>query len=698
MIEHPPLKHWDLQRDTEDIVWLGLDREGEALNSLNSDVLLELGILLDGLTIDLPAGLVIYSKKSSGFIAGADIREFDHQKDLAAAKAGIESAQDLFEKLENLPCPTVASIHGFCLGGGLELALACDYRVAQDSSNTRIGFPEIQLGIFPGFGGTARSIRLLGGRKALELILTARTLKARAAKSIGLIDQVVPEHRSLRWAARKAIVQQPHGQQRKSRSVGKLEKLTSAPGIRHALANIMKRQVAKKARPEHYPAPYVLIDLWCKVGNNFNALLAGEADHVSELLMGEVSTNLRRVFRLQEQLKALGKPDDSTQINQLHWKPRRVHVVGAGVMGGDIAAWCALSGLEVTLQDREIDYVEVAIKRAEKLFNKKLRTRALVTAAKSRLIADVAGNGIARADIIIEAIFENLNAKQKLFIDIEQKAPADAVLATNTSAIPLAEIASGLRQPSRLIGLHFFNPVAKMPLVEVVRDDHTAESIIKKGCIFTNLIRKYPLPVKSAPGFLVNRVLAPYMLEALNLEEEGHSITTIDEAAELFGMPMGPVELVDTVGLDVAINVVAKLAPDNTPAQEKLQALIDQGKLGKKSGEGFYQWKQGKPTKEKPSDQVALDILGERLIEPLLNECLECLDQGIVSNADLLDAGVIFGTGFAPFRGGPLHYLESLNLSPQNPEQPDSIHPNLTPSHLKQGSPEYASAIDKGQS
>ena len=689
MIEHPPLKHWDLQRDAEGIAWLGLDREGEALNSLNSDVLLELGILLDGLEIDLPLGLVIYSKKPSGFIAGADIREFDHQTDSAAAKAGIESAQDLFDKLENLPCPTVASIHGFCLGGGLELALACDYRVAQDSSSTRIGFPEIQLGIFPGFGGTARSIRLLGGRKALELILTARMLKARAAKSVGLIDQVVPEHRSLRWAARKAIIQQ-----RKSCSVGKLEKLTSSPGIRHGLAKIMKRQVGKKARPEHYPAPYVLIDLWCKVGSNFNALLAGEADHVSELLMGQVSTNLRRVFRLQEQLKALGKPDDSNNTqsnsaqNNTHWKPRRVHVVGAGVMGGDIAAWCALSGLEVTLQDREIDYVEVAIKRAEKLFNKKLRTRALVTAAKSRLIADVAGNGIARADIIIEAIFENLNAKQKLFIDIEQKAPADAVLATNTSAIPLAEIASGLQQPNRLIGLHFFNPVAKMPLVEVVRDDHTAESIIKKGCIFTNLIRKYPLPVKSAPGFLVNRVLAPYMLEALNLEEEGHSVTTIDEAAELFGMPMGPVELVDTVGLDVAINVVTKLAPDNTTAQEKLQSLIDQGKLGKKSGEGFYQWKQGKPTKEKPSDQVALDILGERLIEPLLNECLECLDQGIVSNADLLDAGVIFGTGFAPFRGGPLHYLESLNLSPQNSEQQDSI----------QGRPEYASATDEGQS
>jgi len=657
MIKHPPLKHWDLQRDAEGIAWLGLDREGETVNSLNSDVLLELDILLDSLAIDLPTGLVIFSKKDTGFIAGADIREFDQQQDPAAAKAGIEMAQDLFDKLEQLPCPTVASIQGFCLGGGLELSLACDYRVALDSDSTRLGFPEIQIGIFPGFGGTARSIRLLGGRKALELILSARMLKARAAKSIGLIDQVVPKHSSLRWAARKAIVQN-----RKSRPVSKLEKLTSSPGIRHALAKVMKAQVAKKARPEHYPAPYALIDLWCKVGSNFNALLDGEAELVSELLMGEVSTNLRRVFHLQEQLKALGKTDTNTgtNTNTTGWKARRVHVVGAGVMGGDIAAWCALSGLEVTLQDREIDYVEAAIKRAEKLFKQKLRTPALLSAAKGRLITDVGGHGISRADVIIEAIFENLKAKQQLFTDIEQRALPNALLATNTSAIPLAEIAEPLEQPERLIGLHFFNPVAKMPLVEIVRDSHTPESAITKGCIFTNQIRKYPLPVKSAPGFLVNRVLAPFMLEALNLAEEGHSIATIDEAAELFGMPMGPVEIADTVGLDVAVNVATKLAPDNTSAIQQLQTLVDEGKLGKKSGEGFYQWKQGKPIKEKPSDQVALDILGERLIEPLLEECQRCLEEGIVSSAELLDAGVIFGIGFAPFRGGPLHYLNKL--------------------------------------
>ncbi len=668
MTENPKNTHWHLERDAENIVWLGLDRQGEKLNSLSTDVMLELNAVLSDLENDLPLGLVIYSKKPTGFSAGADIREFEQQTDQQAAKDGILQAQNLFSRLEDLRCPTVASIHGFCLGGGLELALACDYRVALDSDNTRIGFPEIQLGIFPGFGGTARSIRLLGGRKALELILSARMLRARAARTLGLIDQVVSEHCSLRWAARKAVVSH-----RKSRRAGTLAKLSSSTGMRHGLAKIMEREVAKKARREHYPAPYALIDLWREVGDNFNELLDGEADLVSKLLMGDTSRNLRRVFRLQEQLKELGKVDEATA----DWKPRRVHVIGAGVMGGDIAAWCALRGFEVTLQDREFEYLEPALKRAESLFKRKLKTKARIIAAKSRLIADVAGEGIARADVIIEAIYENLEAKQQLFVEIEQKALPTAVLATNTSAIPLADIAEGLEQPSRLIGLHFFNPVEKMPLVEVVRNDisddaATTDKAVKKGCIFANLIGKYPLPVKSAPGFLVNRVLAPFMLEALNLAKEGHSIATIDAAAELFGMPMGPIEIADTVGLDVAISVATKLAPENTNARQMLQDLLNEGKLGKKNGEGFYRWKKGKPVKEKPSDTVALDILGERLINPLIDECSRCLEEGIVDNAELLDAGVIFGIGFAPFRGGPLHYLE------QSLSQYSDLSTNLT--------------------
>ncbi|WP_297187604.1 3-hydroxyacyl-CoA dehydrogenase NAD-binding domain-containing protein [uncultured Porticoccus sp.] len=653
MTDNPSYKHWQLERDNENIAWLAIDRCDESVNTLNSDVMQELDTILSALETALPAGLVIYSPKASGFIAGADIREFEQQTDRDAAKAGIEMAHRVFARLEALPCYTVAAIHGFCLGGGLELALACNYRVALDADSTRIGFPEIQLGIFPGFGGTARSIRLLGGRKALELILSARSLRARAARALGLMDKVVSEHGSLHWAARKAIVKQ-----RKGHRASRLEQLTSRPGMRQILAKVMTREVAKRARPEHYPAPYTLIDLWRQVGSDFEALLKGEADRVSELLMGDTSRHLRRVFRLQEQLKTLGKSDETTA----NWQPRRVHVVGAGVMGGDIAAWCALRGMEVTLQDREAKYIEPALKRAEKLFKRKLRSTAQVSAANSRLIADVDGDGIARADVIIEAIFENLEAKQQLFKDLEEKARPDTVLATNTSAIPLHEIALGLQQPQRLIGLHFFNPVAKMPLVEVVRGEQSNPTDIQKGCLFSNRIGKFPLPVNSAPGFLVNRVLAPYMLEAINLLEEGHSMATVDEAAKHFGMPMGPVELVDTVGLDVALSVVKKLAPDRQEAIAKLAALIDAGKLGKKSGEGFYRWKKGKPDIGKASDMVAMDILGDRLIKPLLAECQRCLDDGIVDSVDLLDAGVIFGTGFAPFLGGPMHYLEHQQL------------------------------------
>ena len=651
MSDNPSFKHWDLQVDSQNIAWLTLDREGEPVNSLSSEVLTELEKLVIQLESNLPAGVVFISGKNSGFIAGADIREFEEQNDPGVARAGVREIHQLFNRIEQLRCPTVAAIHGFCLGGGLELALACDYRVALDNDSTRIGFPEIQLGIFPGFGGTARSIRNLGGRRAMEIMLGARMFKARPARAAGLVDQLVDNHGSLRWAAINAVLKK-----RKSKSASKLDRLSSLPCIRHGLAKVMEKQVAKKARREHYPAPYVLIDLWRSVGDNFNALLEGEATEVSKLLLGETSTNLRRVFRLQELLKEQGKPDSSTR----DWQPKRVHVVGAGVMGGDIAAWCALRGFEVTLQDREMQYVEPALQRAETLFRKKLKTAGKISAAKSRLIADVEGSGIARADVIIEAIYENLEAKQQLFQTLEQSAKPDAVLASNTSAIPLEEIASGMKQPQRLIGLHFFNPVAMMPLVEIVRGKQSDNTDIKKGCIFAGKIGKFPLPVKSSPGFLVNRILGPYMLEALNLRKEGFSIETIDAAAETFGMPMGPVELIDTVGLDVGISVAAELAPDNPAAIDDIKALVDAGKLGKKSGEGFYKWNNGKPEKAAADSSAPLATLGQRLIQPLLDECQQCLEEGIVESADLIDGGVIFGTGFAPFRGGPLHYLSKI--------------------------------------
>jgi 3-hydroxyacyl-CoA dehydrogenase/enoyl-CoA hydratase/3-hydroxybutyryl-CoA epimerase len=330
-------------------------------------------------------------------------------------------------------------------------------------------------------------------------------------------------------------------------------------------------------------------------------------------------------------------------------------------MGGDIAAWCVLQGLEVSLQDRELKYIEPALKRAKTLFIKKLRDRNKVAGAVSRLIPDVEGHGVSKADVIIEAIFENVDAKRELFASIEPRMKPDAILATNTSAIPLADISSALKKPKRLIGIHFFNPVAKMLLVEVVYDKKTDSKQVAKGAAFCGVINRFPLPVKSAPGFLVNRVLSGYMAKAMSMHlERNIPIEILDKAATNFGMPMGPVELADTVGLDVCMNVVSMLGGESTGKEAALlKDKVDAGKLGKKSGQGFYVWEKGKPKKEDmETGQYALDEIADALLQPYFDACESALAEGIVEDADVLDAGMIFGTGFAPFRGGPMHYLE----------------------------------------
>jgi 3-hydroxyacyl-CoA dehydrogenase/enoyl-CoA hydratase/3-hydroxybutyryl-CoA epimerase len=415
----------------------------------------------------------------------------------------------------------------------------------------------------------------------------------------------------------------------------------------------MRKQTAAKANPLHYPAPFELIDVWEQYGDDPRQMLDEEARRVARLITGRTSEGLRRVFWLMEKLKANGKESGFTA--------RRVHVVGAGVMGGDIAAWCVLQGLEVTLQDREMKYVEPALKRAESLFRKRLRSPDRVAGARSRLIADVEGAGAARADVVIEAIFENLDAKQALFADLEARVKPGALLATNTSAIPLRDIASVLNRPSRLIGLHFFNPVAKMPLVEVVHDAATEAAEVQRGAAFCNQINRFPLLVASAPGFLVNRVLARYMLKAFEIHRErGIAKEALDQAAVEFGMPMGPVELADTVGLDVGLGVMGTLGGEAAAEDARvLKSYVEQGKLGKKSGEGFYRWEKGKPRKDAAAAEgVNLKSLAAELMQPYFEECRACLQDGIVADRDAVDAGMVFGTGFAPFRGGPLYYLE----------------------------------------
>lgn len=649
-------KHWRLEHDLDEVAWLTLDRADENTNSLSREVLSELESVVTTLENDKPRGLVLQSGKPGSFIVGADVREFDDATDHSESADAIRQVHQLFNRIEALPFPTAVTIDGYCLGGGLELALCFDYRIAKNTPNTRLGFPEVRLGIYPGFGGSARSVQRIGGQKAMEIMLTGRMLRSGAARGMGLVDQLVPAHGELRWAARKAILKN-----KKSRSPGRIAKLTNIGPARRALAKIMRKQTAAKANPKHYPAPFELIDAWEEYGDDPHRMMAEEAIRVGRLITEDTSRNLRRVFKLMERLKGLAKGSD--------FKARRVHVIGAGVMGGDIAAWCVLQGLEVTLQDREMKYIEPALKRAKSLFRKKLKKSNLVAGAVSRLIPDVDAQGVRRADVIIEAIFENADAKRDLFKKLEADIQPHTVIATNTSAIPLDEIASVLKQPNRLIGLHFFNPVAKMPLVEVVYGEKTDKKAIADGTSFCGQINRFPLPVKSSPGFLVNRVLAPYMLKAFKLHREQNiPKEALDKAAVNFGMPMGPVELADTVGLDVGLHVIGTLGgADAEPEREVLKSYVDKGKLGKKSGEGFYVWEKGIPRKKPDAaDNHNLESLAKDLMSPYFDECEACLADGIIEDEDIVDAGMIFGTGFAPFRGGPMHYLKSLVIAQES--------------------------------
>jgi len=640
-------RHWQLEHDIDNVAWLSIDRAASSTNVLSNEVLNELQDVVQHLEQHRPAGLVLMSGKRGQFIAGADVTEFDQMSDVETGRKQLNRVHDLFNRIENFNFPTAVAFEGFCLGGGLELSLCFDWIIARNDDHTRIGFPEVNLGIYPGFGGSARTPQRIGGQNAMQIMLTGQMLRPGAARGMGLVNQLVGEHETLRWAARRAVLAG-----KKYRRPGLLARATNLMLSRMLLARIMRKKTAAKAPLKHYPAPYKLIDAWEASGNDQDHMLRAEVRNVPELLIGDTSRNLRRVFKLMEALKAQGKKSD--------FKAHRVHVIGAGVMGGDIAAWSVLKGLEVTLQDREMKYIEPAIKRAKQLFRKKLRTDAKVMAAMSRLRADVDGKSIARADVVVEAIFENLEAKQELFKQIEPDLQPHALLASNTSALPLADLAKVLQRPQRLIGLHYFNPVAKMPLVEIVYDDKlTSQELVEDGASFVRQIGKYPLPVKSTPGFLVNRVLAPYMAGAIELYRDGIPKEAIDKAAVRFGMPMGPVELADTVGLDVGMSVIKTVGIDSDGSKAKyMKEFVDAGKLGKKSGEGFYTWEKGKPKRDQ--DAAAghdLHTLGLKLVQPYLEECAACSKDAIVASDDLIDAGMIFGTGFAPFRGGPLHYL-----------------------------------------
>jgi 3-hydroxyacyl-CoA dehydrogenase/enoyl-CoA hydratase/3-hydroxybutyryl-CoA epimerase len=631
-------RHWHWDQDADGLAWLTFDKQGESANTFSREALHQLSAALKEIHAASPRGLIVVSAKEN-FIAGADVEEFTRFKTPEEAMAFVRLGWDVFQQLADLPFPTTAMVNGFCMGGGLELALACRYRVALDDPKTRFAFPEVMLGIMPAWHGVQWLPKRVGPAAAFDMLLTGKSVDARRAKRIGLVDQAVPS-RILENTARMVTLEAPR---RKELGVAQKALLR----LRGLFVSMARKQVRRKARREHYPAPYAILEIWRKYDGDPFLAANDPSCSVQSLFEHPTTANLIRIFFLQERLKAQGKAAD---LDVQH-----VHVVGAGVMGGDIAAVCAMRGMRVTLQDTAPDRIAPAVKRAAQLFRRRLRDERRVRDALDRLIPDVSGDGARHADVIIEAIFENLQAKRELFAKLEGMAKPSAILATNTSSLRLADIATALQDPSRLVGIHFFNPVPLLQLVEVVSSAQTHPTLAKQAAAFVRRIDKLPLPVKDSPGFLVNRVLGPYMQSAFRLLDEGVKPETIDKAMEAFGMPMGPAELADTVGLDICLAAGKSLAK-TAEVPRLLATKIELGQLGKKTGQGIYRWENGRAVKGQ-ADAWGPELV-DRLIEPYLAEAKRALDEGIVADAELVDAGLIFGTGFAPFRGGPLHYLE----------------------------------------
>ena len=658
------LKHYHVTVDVDNILWVTMDVDKKRENVLDVDVLGELNTILDHVIgASEIVGLGLLSAKNN-FIMGADINAFAHLSNTDEIAQLLDSAHSVLDKLDSLKIPTACGINGFCLGGGLEVALACKYRVVLNDENHKnkssIGFPEVKLGIYPGFGGTFRSVGQLGPIAAMTMMLTGRNIKPSAARGNGIAHKLVDTRDKLRWEIRKTFLKK----RMPKTKIGFIKNLPNAFFIRPFMVNKFKSEVKKKANPKHYPAPYLLIDIWAQSGGNAKKMQQLEKENFAVAMLSPTARNLQRVYHISNAMKALAK-------NVTHSTPvSHIHVIGAGTMGLDIAMHCVSRGYSVTLQDLNQDLLDKSMGKAKKFFQRRLKKPHLVKRACERLTPDVDGNGLTRADVVIEAVVENLDVKVKIFQEVEKKVSKDTIIATNTSAIPLEKIAAKMKDKTRLIGLHFFNPAHTLPLVEVVKSDFVDSNTLYRGAEFAKNIGKFPLVVKSSPGFLVNRVLAPYIMRALELENNGtYSKETIDYACRAFGMPMGPVELTDTVGLDIMFAVAEELDFD-IPTDCKMVTLMNNNHVGRKVGKGFYKWEKGKLVKEgTPDSNADLMAIAHDVLSPLWDEAQKCLDEKIVDeqnkkhSSDLIDGGIIFGTGFAPHLGGALHYKSTLGKS-----------------------------------
>lgn len=639
---------WRTGRDDAGVVWLVLDKQDTSTNTISQDVIRTLDSHIKALEADLPSALVIRSAKESGFAAGADISGFEAMTDDGAADL-LKQAHGVLDRIEALNCPTICIVHGAALGAGFELALACDFRIGVTGAS--FGFPEVQLGLHPGLGGTVRLPALIGGTDAMTMMLTGKTAHTKRAKSLGIVDLVV-EERHIDGAVAAVIEGKinKHQPGLTSRTFGLDQARTLAAGQ-------MRKEAAKKAPEQHYPAPYALIDLWEEHGDDPKAMQKGEIESFAKLLQTETSKNLRRVFFLRQKLKQAGRGDDG--INH-------VHVIGAGAMGAEIATAAAIKGKRVTLGDIETDPLGKAINRAVQICKNKHLSTLQTRDALDRLMPDPQGYGLERADLVIEAASEQKELKEKIYQGLKGKLKKGAILATNTSSLSVDELAGFAPDKESFAGLHFFNPVSQIDLVEVISGTATSKKTAQRLAAFCGSTGKLPALIADYPGFVVNRALVPYMLEAMVLMDEGVDKRVIDTAAIQFGMPMGPVALADQVGLDVGLHVAESLSESldtpMPPISDDLRRRVDSGKLGKKTGAGFYDWSEGTPRPDADLEQAPADLT-DRLILPMLNACVEILREGIAHGEDQIDGALIFATGWAPFRGGPIHYARARGIS-----------------------------------
>lgn len=673
-------KAFTLEVDRNEVAWVTFDQPESKANLLSSATMAQLDRLLSELESRIATGrlvaVVIRSGKAGHFIAGADVHEIAHLRDAEEARAKSREGQRIFRRLERLRVPTVAAVDGICVGGGTELILACGFRLASNRGSTRIGLPEVRLGILPGFGGSVRLPRLVGLRHALDLILSGKTISAQRALRIGLADRVA-DHTRFEEEVESFLADVLSGAQRpggRRRSV--LQRLVerSALGRRFLFSTARRRIAARSAG--HYPAPLralEMIEETCSMSPD--AAFEVEARTLGELAAGEVSRGLVRVFLISQAARR------ALPMEQLDaGRPvRRAAVLGAGVMGGAIAEVVAATDVHVVLKDIDRIPLDSGLRHAKSLLTRAAKKRVFTPEEAKRKFELIEGtlsyDGFDDVDLIVEAVVERMPVKQQVLREVEERVSEAAVFATNTSSLSVTELASAARRPERVVGLHFFNPVHKMPLVEVIRTDQTSPEALATAFNFVLALGKTPVIVADRPGFLVNRLLAPYLNEAGHLVREGNGVGEIDGAFKEFGMPMGPLRLLDEIGFDIAEHASREMAAslgDRARPSEVVRRLRQDGRLGRKNGRGFYRYERGRekevdPAVERmyPRDAAGASTPEEmrrRCLYLMVNEAAYALSEAVVASADEIDLAMVMGTGFPPFRGGLLRWADQEGI------------------------------------